>query len=272
MPAIGYGLRYEYGIFRQTIQNGWQEEQPRQLAAPSRSVGGRPAARAGGGQSSAARSRCADGRMQLVPGVPSSTDRHPVRPARRRLRRQDRQHAAPLGRGGAGRTSTSASSAAATSSGARGQARRRVAHARAVSRRLDGAGPGAAVHPGVLPRRLLARGHRAALPPTQHDWRALPDKVAIQLNDTHPAMAVPELMRILLDQAQLRLGRGLGPHAPHARVHEPHAAARGAREVAASRCSRCCCRGTSRSSTRSTAGSSTTCGTRSRATRHASRA
>ena len=31
----------------------------------------------------------------------------------------------------------------------------------------------------------------------------LPDKVAIQLNDTHPAMAVAELMRILLDQAKL---------------------------------------------------------------------
>jgi starch phosphorylase len=34
-------------------------------------------------------------------------------------------------------------------------------------------------------------------------WHALPDKVAIQLNDTHPAMAVAELMRILLDHAGL---------------------------------------------------------------------
>jgi starch phosphorylase len=31
----------------------------------------------------------------------------------------------------------------------------------------------------------------------------LPEKVAVQLNDTHPAMAVAELMRILLDQAGL---------------------------------------------------------------------
>jgi len=35
------------------------------------------------------------------------------------------------------------------------------------------------------------------------DWNTLPDKVAIQLNDTHPAMAVGELMRILLDDEHL---------------------------------------------------------------------
>jgi starch phosphorylase len=36
-----------------------------------------------------------------------------------------------------------------------------------------------------------------------NEWSALPDKVAIQLNDTHPALAVAELMRILLDRAHL---------------------------------------------------------------------
>jgi starch phosphorylase len=35
------------------------------------------------------------------------------------------------------------------------------------------------------------------------DWNNFPNKVAIQMNDTHPSLSIPELMRILLDNEGL---------------------------------------------------------------------
>ena len=202
IPAIGYGLRYEYGIFRQAIENGFQVEHPDHwLAQPDPWEVNRPqeTVEVPVGCSF----RLEDGVLRAVPGHPTHLlgvpyDRPVVGYGGRTINTLRLWGAASPEFFDFGEFSTGDFVGAIVDrvvadtvtrvlypddSTIAGQALRFVQEYFLVCCSLAD---------------IVARFRR-----TNNDWRLLPEKVAIQLNDTHPAMAVPELMRILLDQAKL---------------------------------------------------------------------
>lgn len=42
------------------------------------------------------------------------------------------------------------------------------------------------------------------------DWELLPEKVAVQMNDTHPTLVIPELIRLLMDEEGLEWDQAWG--------------------------------------------------------------
>jgi starch phosphorylase len=202
IPAIGYGLRYEYGIFRQTIENGFQVEHPDHwLKDPDPWEVARP--RETVQVPFACSFKLTGGVLGVVPGQPMHLlgvpyDRPVVGYGGRtintlRLWRAESPEFFDFGEFSSGDfvgaivdrvvAETVTRVLYPDDSTAAGQALRFAQEYFLVCCSLSD---------------IVARFRNA-----NSDWHALPDKVAIQLNDTHPAMAVAELMRILLDQAGL---------------------------------------------------------------------
>jgi glycogen phosphorylase len=202
LPATGYGLRYEYGMFRQSFVNGWQQEDPDNWLRD-----GDPWEIARSHEKVEIKLNCSfklrDGKLEVIPNRPSSVFGIPFdRPV--------------VGYGGTTINTLRLWAAAAPDYfdfqefgtgdfvGALGG----TLEAESLTRVLypdDSTTAGqelrlmqeyflVACSLADLVRRFLRHNT---------DWGKLPDKAAIQLNDTHPSMAVAELMRILLDDAHL---------------------------------------------------------------------
>jgi len=202
LPATGYGLRYEYGMFKQSIKDGWQEEcpdhwlrrpDPWQIMRPQESV--------------EIKLNCSfemtGGSLHAEVGKPSSLFGIP----------RDLQI---VGYGGRTINSLRLWAAAAPdyfdfqefSHGDFVGALAEKLAADTLTRVLypdDSTSLGQGLRfvqeyflVACSVADIIRRFRRG-----NADWSTLPDKVAIQLNDTHPTMAVPELMRILLDEAKL---------------------------------------------------------------------
>jgi len=202
IPGMGYGLRYEYGIFKQTIKDGWQSEQPDNwLRRPD------PWEVVRLDEAVEVKLNCTfelrDGLLRPIIGRPSILLGLPFdRPV--------------IGYGGK-TVNTLRLWAAATPDYFDFQLFSRGYFAGAFAETLAAESLTRVLYPDDSTSRgqglrflqeyflvacslgdLVRRFRRS-----NSDWNTLPEKVAIQLNDTHPTMAVPELMRILLDDAHL---------------------------------------------------------------------
>jgi len=202
LPAMGYGLRYEYGMFKQSIDHGWQEERPDNwLRRPDPWEVARPH------ESVELPLNCSieirGGGLHPVSNRPSTLIGVPFdRPV--------------VGYGGK-IVNTLRLWAAATPDEFNFPAFSHGDFVGAVAERLGAESLTRVLYPDdstslgqglrfVQEYFLVACALADIVRRFRRDnsaWSALPEKVAIQLNDTHPAMAVAELMRILLDQAKL---------------------------------------------------------------------
>ena len=205
IPAIGYGIRYEFGIFKQKFEDGWQVEQPDEwllygnpweFPQPNDMV-------EVGFSGTVQQITDPDGRIRrhwipkhkvfgepcttLVPGYGTETV-NILRLWRARATEEFDFQLFDVGD-----------------------------YARAVEKKVYSEN----ISKVLYPNDVTLEGKRLRLEQQyffvacslkdmirlfrllNDDWDQFPSKVVIQLNDTHPVVAVPELMRLLVDEQRL---------------------------------------------------------------------
>ncbi|WP_298982254.1 glycogen/starch/alpha-glucan phosphorylase [Caldilinea sp.] len=205
LPAVGYGIRYEFGIFRQTFVDGWQVEQPDAWLLhgnPWEFIHSDDMIEVGFGgytehapdSSGRLRTRWVPGQKvlgepctMLAPGYGTNT----VNILRLWRARAAEEFDFQM-----------------FDTGNYVQAVQQKIFSENISKVLypnDGTPQGRELRLRqqyffvACSLRDIIRRFRLR----NQDWNAFPDKVAIQLNDTHPVIAIPELMRILVDEGGL---------------------------------------------------------------------
>ena len=196
LPGMGYGLRYEHGIFRQTIRDGWQHEQPDHwLARPD------PWEVVRFNEAVEVNLNCSfeirEGALRVVEGRPS-THWHPLRSAGRLWRKTI--NTLRLWAASTPDYFDFAQFSTGDFVGALAETHRRNRHPCCIPTTRPSPEKARFLQEYFLVACSLAdlvrRFRGGTIGPRS-------DKAAIQLNDTHPTMAVPELMRLLLDEAKL---------------------------------------------------------------------
>ena len=203
VPAVGYGIRYEFGIFKQAFEDGQQIElpddwtfygNPWEFPAPDdlQVVGFYGHTEAVDDDQGGLRARWVPGEMvrgepshMLVPGYGTQTV-NILRLWRARAGRESFD----LGLFNAGRYAEAV------------EAQMRSENLTKVLYPSDSTKAGRELRLKQqyflvsCSLRDIIRRFRFR----NSDWEAFPDKVVIQLNDTHPVLAIPELMRLLVDE------------------------------------------------------------------------
>lgn len=205
IPACGYGIRYEHGLFRQIISDGWQEEFPEQWL------------RSGNPWEFERTDVVYDvqygGHIEKIaePGKPERTVWVPAETI------QAVAYDTPIvGWRGHHVNALRLWSARAVdplrldtfNSGDHLGAMSEMARAQAISKFLYPSDETPAGRELRLRQEyfFVSASLQNIIDAHLHmdgDIRALPEHAAIQLNDTHPSLAVPELMRLLIDRHRL---------------------------------------------------------------------
>ncbi|KGJ03702.1 maltodextrin phosphorylase [Paracoccus halophilus] len=205
-PAYGYGIRYEHGLFRQSFLDGRQQEAPEDwLQQPNAWEFERPEARFTLGFGGNILTRAGTTRWEPEHFVQAEAFDTPVIGWRGRWANTLRLWAGravnpfDLERFNAGDFAAAAENEAL---------------ARTISRVLY---PEDSTEKGKYLRLMQEYFFSAAsirdilrrFETAHQDLRLLPQKVAIQMNDTHPAIAGPELVRLLHDERGLPFDEAL---------------------------------------------------------------